>query len=1051
MWLSDNSIRQPVLVTMLMLALIVVGGIAYTNLPVDLFPNISIPTVAVTTIYPGASPQEVESQVTDPMEKALRSLNGVDRVRSTSAESMSQVLVEFKVGYPADRGADRIRERVAAARATLPQDIRDPIIQRFDPAMLPILSFAVADRTGRLSPYELRTLAEDVIRPQIERMEGVAAVEVGGGRQREIHVDLNLDQLQAHRIAPQQVTAAIVQENLSIPAGRINTAGQELLLRTPGEFRTIDDIGQVVVANYTGAPTYVRDVAAVRDDFAEVRSHSRLNGQAAVSISVRKQSGTNTVQVADRAKGAIDEILADHPDLEIITIRDESTFVRQSTDDAILDLVIGAIMASLVVLFFFRDLRNTLVTVAGLPVIIIGAFAGLNALGLSLNMITLLALALSVGLIIDDAIVVRENIFRHLERGEEPKVAASQGTGEVATSVMAMTLTVVSVFLPIAFATGLAGQFLREFGLTVAIAVLISLFEAFTLAPMLSAYFFRQREVEPKDEQASEETAHLGRLDRWYHQLLGLALKHKAVVVLVGALTVVALVVSMLFVEQAFMPDVDSGSFEVALRMPPGTALGLTDTQSQQVEAVLQQQPEVTDVFTSVGSQTEPETAAFFVKLKEIGLIEQVEGRLRQDLAGVPGLTFNTQSQSFGGGSSGASAVLGRPIQLNLRTAGDFADLDQASQMVMAALADVPGLVDLDRSYRPGKPEVQIRVDRERAASFGLSTAVVGGTLRSLISGETASRLREDGNEADIVVRLREEDRQRLDDLLNLNVTSPQGLSVPLRSVASLASSTGPTQIEHQDGLPQIVVGANYYGRSQQQVLNDVRARVADLALPAGVSIDYGGQVELMQDSFASLLFSLALSVVFIYMILASQFGSFLQPLIMMLALPLALIGAILALLVTRRPLDMTAMIGLILLMGLVVKNSILLIDFTNRLRRQGLPRDEALQTAGGIRLRPILMTSLALILGMVPVALGLGAGGDFRAPMAIAVIGGLISSTLLTLLLVPVAYSVLDSFLQRVFGRAITEETAPTPKTQPQAVPVPAVGQAEARIRYKG
>jgi HAE1 family hydrophobic/amphiphilic exporter-1 len=1036
MWLSDTSIRQPVLVTMVMLALIVMGLIAYSNLPVDLFPDISIPTVAVTTIYPGASPQEVESQVTDPLEEALRSINGVDRIRSTSSESVSQILVEFKLEFPTNEAAEGVRERVAAVRASLPEDVREPTIQRFDPAMLPILSFAVADRTGQLSPLDLRTLAEDVIRPRIERSEGVAAVAVSGGQEREIQVQLNLDQLQAHRIAPQQVVAAIKQENLSIPVGRLDQGGQELLLRTPGEFSSINDVGRVVVANYTGAPVYVRDVATINDGFAEVRSYSRLNGEDAVTIAVRKQSGTNTVQVADRVKEAIDEVLADYPDLSIAIVSDQSTFVRESTDDAILDLVIGAVMASLVVLLFFRDVRNTLVTVAGLPVIMIGSFAVLRALGLTLNMITLLALALSVGLVIDDAIVVRENIFRHMEQGEEPKVAASRGTGEVALAVMAMTFTVVAVFLPIAFATGLAGQFLREFGLTVVVAVLISLFEAFTLAPMLSAQFFHRQETTVKDDGAPATAARLGRLDRWYQRLLGWTLRHKVITGLAGAGVLALTVLSLLFVEQAFMPEADTGDFEIGLRMQPGTALDQTDAQARQIEALLQQQPGVQSVLTSVG-QGGPEVATFFVRMEEVGLARQLEGRLRAQLAGVPGLNLSPGT-ALTGGSSGASTVLGRPIQLNLRTAGNFADLDQASQLVVAALSDVPGLVDLDRSYRPGKPEVKIQVDRERAASYGLTTAMVGGTLRSLISGEDASRLREDGREADIVVQLRKADRERLDDILALSIPTQQGLMVPLRSVASVVPGTGPTQIERQDRQPQIVVGANYYGRSQEAVLNDVRARLDSLDLPPGVSVDYGGQVELMQESFASLLSALALSVVFIYMILASQFDSFLQPFVMMLALPLALFGAILALLLTDQALDMTAMIGLILLMGLVVKNSILLIDFTNRLRRQGMSRDEAIRTAGGIRLRPILMTSLALILGMLPVALGLGAGGDFRAPMAIAVIGGLISGTALTLLMVPIAYASLDGFWRRIFGRTISREAGEAP--EPAPAPVAAV-----------
>ncbi len=554
--------------------------------------------------------------------------------------------------------------------------------------------------------------------------------------------------------------------------------------------------------------------------------------------------------------------------------------------------------------------------------------------------------------------------------------------------------------------------------------MLISLFEAFTLAPMLSAYFFKQRAPKPGHESEERLATSLGRLDRGYRRVLAWALGHKKLTALIGLVTFVLIVGLATFVEMAFLPVVDNGIFNVALQLPPGTPLAQTGTQARQVEAALKALPDVQDVFTTVGGAGTPEKASFVVKMRQTGLLKRAEPAIRQALADVPGLTFNFGGGLGGGGSQTGRAILGLPIQLNLRTTGSFEELDKVSQDVLAAIAGVPGLVDLDRSYQPGKPEMHIEVDRQRAASFGLSTAAIASTLRTLVNGEVASRFRESGREADIVVRLRESDRARLDDILSLSIPSPTGQMVPLRNVATISNSAGPSAIELVNRQPQVVGGGNYFGRSQTAVVRDVRARLARMTLPPGVTVQFGGQTEQMAESFGSLLFSLLLSVVFVYMVLASQFGSFTQPVVLMLALPLSIIGAFLALLLVRTPFDMTAMIGLILLMGLVTKNSILLVDFTNRLRERGMSREEALLTAGPIRLRPILMTTLSLILGMAPVALGLGAGGGFRAPMAIAVIGGLVTSTLLTLVLVPVAYSIKETLTAIQFWCIIWERS---------------------------
>jgi HAE1 family hydrophobic/amphiphilic exporter-1 len=1026
--IANISIRQPVFIAMLMLALIVVGFVGYSRLPVDLIPNINAPYIAVTTIYPGASPDEIQTAISEPLEEALGSLNGVKNVTSSSGENVSQILVEFNLEVSAARAAEDVREKVAGVRGSFPTDAQDPIIQRFDPSSMPVLTFAVVDQTGKMPSDELRRLVEDKIKPRMDRLDGVADVSISGGLIRQIQINLNLDEMRVRRIAPQQVVGAIQTENLNIPGGSITNSNQDVLVRTPGNFQSIDEIGKIIISNPRGVPTYLKDIAQVKDGFAEVTTYSRLNGKDTIAVSIIKQSGTNTVRIADEVKTELKSVQRDYPDLSLTLASDQSTFIKSSTEDSITDLILGGLFAALVVLFFFRDLRNTLVTVVGLPVILIGTFAAMNALGLGLNMITLMALSLAVGLVIDDAIVVRENIFRHMERGETPKEAAARGTNEVSLAVLAMTLTVLSVFLPVAFATGIIGIFFREFGLVIASAVAISLFEAFTLAPMLSAYFFKQRTPKPGHAGEAGMTSNLGWLDRNYRRLLGWTLEHKKISALIGLVVFLSIFGLAMFVEMAFLPTIDSDTFSMGIQLAPGTPLAQTDALARQVEQRLQDVPDAQDVFVSVGSSSAPERATFTVKMKESGLLSNAEPDIRKRFMDLPGLSF-AFGTSMGGGGTG---VTGRTIQLNVNTTGSLDELGPASQDVMKAIADVPGLVDLDRSSQPGKPELHVDVDRQRASRVGLSTAAVGATVRTLLNGQTASRYREKGRAADIVVRLRPEDRSRLDDILSLSLTSTTGQIVPLRNVASISSSTGPTVIRRLNRQPQVVVGANYVGRTEGAVMNDIRARLARLSLPPSVTISFGGMTEMMTEAFNSLLFSLFLSIVFVYMVLASQFGSFTQPFVLMLALPLSIIGAFLALLIVHFSFDMTAMIGIILLMGLVTKNSILLIDFANRLRDQGMSRDEALLTAGPIRLRPILMTTLSLILGMTPVALGLGAGGSFRAPMAVAVIGGLITSTLLTLVLVPVAYSIMDILLGRLgarFGATKSEQvTKPAP-----------------------
>ena len=1024
MWLSDLSIRQPVFITMLTLAVMVVGGIFYSRMGLDLFPDVSLPVAVVQTVYPGANPEEVERSVTKPIEDAVASINGVESVRSTSTDSVSLVLVEFQMEKDGKEVAEEVRSRVERIRNTLPADAEDPVVVRFDPSATPILSIALADTGGKRSPEQLRQLADDTFKPHLERVPGVAAVETLGGRVRQVQVHLNLAQLESYAIAPQQIVQAIRAENLDVPAGRIPSGTAEELLRTAGAVGSLSQLGEIPIAMRPGGVTIrLREVATIAEGYEEVRALSRLDGAESVVMNVRKQSGTNTVQVADAVKAELARLQGEHPDVGFAVGFDQSTFTREAVQDMQFSLLLGAILASLVVLIFFRDARNTLVTVAGLPVILAGTAATMHVLGLSMNMITMMALSLSVGMLIDDAIVVRENIFRHMEEGEAPKEAARHGTAEIALAVVAVTSTIVAVFLPIAFTGGIAGRFLRDFGLTVAVSVAISLVEAFTLAPMLSAFFFKQ--ADGARRQARRQSVFerlLYGLNSGYRALLGWSLRHRLVVVLVALVVMGGSIALLPRMGLSFMPESDRGEFSIAVELKPGARLADTDRAAQVAERVLLADEAVRHVFATVGATDGAvEKATLNVKLHRRGRTESVIERLRPELErALPDTVLTVDKQTTMGTvgqTLSAGALLARPIQFVVQ-GEDFAALDSVSAAVVERLREVPGAVDVGRSIKEGRPERAIVVDQARAARLGVTKAQVGATVRALVNGERAGSMRSGGEEVDIVVRLAESDRSSPASVLRLPMLTPLGSQVPLSSFATMVQSSEPSQIERENRQRQVVVGAGYQGRDFSEVLADARASVAAMDLPDGVRIKVAGQAKYMDEMFESLGFALALSVLFVYMILASQFGSFVHPFTIMLALPFSVVGALFALYLGGFSFDMLGMIGIILLMGLVTKNSILLVEFTNQLKRRGLGTREAVMEAGPIRLRPILMTTLAMIFGMVPVAAGIGAGAELRQPMGVSVIGGLVVSTLLTLVLVPVAYSLIDDLGRLLWRR---------------------------------
>jgi HAE1 family hydrophobic/amphiphilic exporter-1 len=1037
MWISNTSIRQPIFTTMVISALVVFGLIAYGRLGVDLFPKVDFPIITVTTLLPGADPETVETDVTERLEEALNTLSGIRSLRSQSSESVSMVFVEFELDRDVDAGAQDVRDKVSSIRRNLPADIEEPVIEKLDPDASPILAIALA---GNAPIRDLTTFADDVVKERLERVTGVGSVDIVGGREREIRVWLHADRLAAYSLAMDDVVRALQSENLEVPGGRIETRDHELVVRTRGRIQRPEEFGAIVVAERPAGPIYVRDVAMVEDGMQDERSLSRLNGQRAVSLLVRRQSGTNAVAVAHGIKTSVEELRSQLPaGYSMVVASDTSEYIEESVNEVQFHLVFGGLLAVAVVFFFLRNLRSTIVSAVAIPTSVIGTFILVDALGFSLNILTLLALSLSVGILIDDAIVVLENIFRHMEEGMPRREAAEFATSEIGLAVMATTFSIVAVFVPVAFMEGLMGRFFYEFGLTVAGAVLISLFVSFTLTPMLSSRFVAIPEHHGRLFRGIERF--LGRLDHGYRSLLAWSLRHRPSVVVIALLTFATSIVMVRFIGAEFVPQADESQFNVIVRTPTGSSLYSTDAVVQRVEEILRRHTEVRDLFSTTGGGTQEKVTEATVLAKLVPRTERdasqqdVMNRVREELAKVEGARISVEAVAriSGGGFRAAQ------LQVNVRgpkTAG-LEQLSTVADGLMSELRKTPGIVDIDTAFEGGKPQVSIRIDRDRAAELGVSAASIGSAVRLLVGGDEVTKYQDAGQQYDVRVRLANVDRREAAQIEALPLRTRGGERVLLGNVADVSFDTGPTQIDHQARQRQITILGNLEGKVLGEAVQDVNAIVAKMGLPAGFVVDFEGQAELMAESFASMVFALFLAVILIYMVLASQFGSFVHPFTIMLSLPMAVVGAIGGLLGAGYPLSIFAMIGIIMLMGLVTKNAILLIDYVNTLReRDRIERNEAILRAGPVRLRPILMTTAAMVFGMLPVALGIGgSGGEQRAPMAVAVIGGLLTSTLLTLILVPVVYTLLDDLGGLRIGRwlAVRRRQPILPSTQPE------------------
>lgn len=1015
MWISDVSIRRPVFATMVIMSFMVLGVVSMTRLGIDLFPEVNFPFVNVTIVYPGASPEEVETLVTRPIEDAVAGINGVKRLVSSSTESFSRVGIELRLEVDPQAAAAEVREKVAAVRGRLPRDIEDPTIVRFDVAALPIMTFAV----GSSERSDLtRVQVEDDVKPLLEQIDGVAAVEVNGGEVREIQVELDPRRLEALNLPVSVVAETLAAENLDLPGGNMEQPGRTISLRTKGEFTSVAEIEDVILRSEGGSTVRVRDVGRVIDGFEERYSTTRLDGEDAVSFSIKKQSGANTAAIAERVHAALDRIRATFPHLEIKPVHDDSEFIQSNVAEVRESIVFGALMAVLVVFLFMRDWRSTIITALALPTSVIATFFFMWVAGFTINMMTLMALSLVIGILIDDAVVVRENIFRHMEHGEDRVTAAHRGTAEIGLAVMATTFTILAVFLPVGFMTGIVGQFFKSFALTIGFAVAMSLLVAFTLDPMLSSRFVR---YVPPEERTGTRAGRFferwgrayDRLDRGYHRVLAAALNHPWKTLAAAAAIFVASLGTITVMGTEFVPAEDRGEFQVIVELPPGTSFDESVATVVRVERAIQQIPEITRVFSTVGvgqARISNVRVRLTKKTERERGIGEIKGQVRGLLAGMPFIDGKVADPEFMQG-----APYEPPINVYVR-GDDLAALQRITNEIQARVRTIPGAVDISSNLESGQPEIVARINRSLAADLGFNVGSIATELRGMVEGIVPTRFREGDREHDIRVRLAPEFRNDPEAVLRTPLYSPSGAAVRTGDVVAFAPEVGPSNIDREQRRRQAVIGIDLApGYALGDVTAEVQRAVQGMAMPPTFEWGFAGDVELMQESAAAMGLALLLAVAFIYIVLASQFESFLQPMIIMLSLPLALVGALLLLFVTGKNLGMPAMIGVVMLMGLVTKNAILLVDRANQLRREGRPLRDALLEAGPVRLRPILMTTIAMILGMLPSAITSGDGSEFRSPIAIATIGGLITSTLLTLVVVPASYMLLERALERL------------------------------------
>ncbi len=1040
--LADLCIRRPVFATMINLFLVVLGWISFHELGVDQYPNVDIPSVTVTTSLPGASPEEMETTVTKPIEEVINTIEGIDELSSNTTEGIARINVNFLYSRTRDAAAQDVRDKVNSILARLPAETTPPIISKFDTDASPIMTISVSARRGL---KELTLIADKQIKQVLETVQDIGAVGLVGGRTRAIQVSVDLDRLRSYNLTIEDVRSALAQQNVEIPGGRVDQKSRELTLRTLGRVQDVRDFGEIHVGNRGGVPIQLKDVAVTRDSVEEPRTLSRLNGENSLSLVVRKQSGSNTVAVIDRVKERLAQLQESLPeDIHFDIIRDQSRFINRSLHEVSFHLILGAILVALTVFAFMHDWRGTVIASIAIPASIVATFALMRALDYTLNNFTILGLIFAVGIVVDDAIVVIENIHRTIEeRGLNNRQAAIVATKEIALAVLATTLSLVVIFIPVAFMEGRTGRFFSSYGITVAFAILISMFVSFTLTPMLASRFLRMADT----EEQREKRAHGGRLLQWiaarYQSLLGWSLENRWIVMTAAAAVTASLWVLIPLSRFNYMPQDDSSEFEVAVETPEGSSLARTDAVLREIEGKLKTieisgVKAVTDTLVTVGETSSRigkgegtvTQGSIYCRLPELGgfwstLFGQSRGwsqtdamlQARHILAAYPDLRSSVQRLSnIGGGGS-------RNTEFDFNIVGpDLNKLSELSETFLARLRQVPGLVDLDTNLATRKPELQVHIDRDKANQFGIKVEQIARILRTAVGGEIVSTWKEADDQFDVWLRADRGQRSTREAVEQIAIRGRAAdgseLLLPVVNFVSLVEARGPSQIDRYQRQRRVNIGGNLSGMALSDAVRLTKDLAEELHLPPGYSLAFTGKARSLAETFANFLKAFALALIFMYMILAAQFENFVHPISILLAVPLSLPFALLTMILLNEPLNIYAIFGMFMLFGVVKKNGILQIDYTNTLRSRGLERDAAILEANRVRLRPILMTTILLVASMIPIALGTGPGSAGRASMAKIIIGGQMLCLLLSLLVTPVSYAIFDDWSRGKFWR---------------------------------
>jgi len=1022
MKITEIAIKRPAFMTMIFSALAVVGIWAYTNMGVDFLPKMDFPFVLVSTVYPGAGPKEVETQVSKPIEEALSSLNGLKSLRTFSGEGISFAMVEFKMSTNSNTAVTDVDRKINEIKQALPKEILQPLVAKADMNALPILRIALTANIDQNSIYQF---VKDKIKTRLEQIDGISRVVIIGGKEREIRVEIDGDKLRAYNLSILQVSQILAAENIDFPTGSIQEKDKKYTVRVAGKFDKIESIKNMIIASTPAGTIYLKDIAQVIDGYKEDYTLSRLNGEPGIGLIIQKASDANSIKTSDRVQKVLKNLENEYAgnNLKFIISQDITNFTRQSLNDVGRDLGIAVLMVALILFVFLHNFKNAFIVLLSIPTSLISSFIMMYALGFTINLITLMALTLVIGILVDDSIVVLENIHRHIEKGEPPREAAIKGRSEIGMAAIAITLVDVVVFLPVAMVGGMVGMIFREFGLTIVVSTLFSLFVSFTLTPLLASRWAKITEYTNK----SLLNRFFAAFDNWenrfserYKMLLAWALDHRKTIL---SLSFGLLIISIMFIPLGiigteFMPSVDRGEFAVNIEMPLGTNLEKTDIATTAFEKIVAASPLVERYYTVVGlfqeqwgEQKKTHISQLQIKLKKNIKIktQDVIDDFLEKAHSIPGIKASASLIGiFGAGDE-------TPIYLEVKGI-DLNKIIQYSDKVLDVVSKTKGTRDVKSSWEEGSPEIQIVIDRERSASFGLTLGEVALAMRNSLEGDNSSKFRENDTEYDIRIILNKANRSNPENVKNITVSNRRGQLIKLTDVATAYFGKGPATIGRKDRSRIITITSNLNDtRPLSEVMDDIDKKIKTLNLPDDIVVQKAGASEDMATMFSDMLLAIMFAVLFVYIIMVSLYESFVYPFIIMFSLPVALFGAFMALFLFNNNLNTFSMIGILMSMGLVTKNAILLVDYTNNLRAQGMDMRTAILTASPIRLRPIIMTTSTMVIGMLPLAIGVGGAGEMRSGLAVIVIGALLSSTLLTLVLVPVMYTLMEGFRTRL------------------------------------